>query len=62
LLDAKAGAMKLIESTVVKQSTLLSYKDAYFMIGILFAITLPLLIFVAGRRKQMAPGVVISDH
>lgn len=62
LQDAKMGAMKLIESAVVKQSTLLSYKDAYFMIGLLFAVTLPLLIFVVGRRKQLAPGVVISDH
>ena len=62
LQEAKLGAMKLIDLAVVKQSTLLSYKDAYFMIGLLFAITLPLLIFVVGGPKHVAPGVVISDH
>lgn len=62
LQDAKLSAMKLVESAVIKQSALLSYKDSYFMIGFLFAITLPLLLFVIGGPKIVAPKVAISDH
>jgi len=62
LLDAKLKAMEVIDQVVVKQSTLLSYKDAYFLIGLLFAITLPLLLFVVGGPKIAAPKVAIADH
>ena len=62
LLESKQKAMGLIELGVVKQSTLLSYTDAFFLIGILFAITLPLLLFVVGGPKKTVPKMVISDH
>ena len=62
LFDAKLKAMEVIDQVVVKQSTLLSYKDAYFLIGLLFAITLPLLLFVVGGPKIAAPKVAIADH
>jgi DHA2 family multidrug resistance protein len=62
LQNAKLKAMKIIDLTVVKQSTLLSYKDAYFLIGLLFAIMLPLLLFVVGGPKNTMPKTVVSDH
>ncbi|WP_259070569.1 DHA2 family efflux MFS transporter permease subunit [Mucilaginibacter sp. X4EP1] len=62
LIESKQKAMGLIELGVVKQSTLLSYTDAFFLIGILFAITLPLLLFVVGGTKKTVPKMVISDH
>jgi DHA2 family multidrug resistance protein len=62
LFDAKLKAMEVIDQVVVKQSALLSYKDAYFLIGLLFAITLPLLLFVVGGPKIAAPKVAIADH
>ncbi len=62
LADTKLKAMDLVELAVVKQSTLLSYTDAYFLIGMLFATTLPLLLFVAGGPKVVAPKMVLSDH
>jgi len=62
LIEAKQKAMALIDMAVVKQSTLLSYSDAYFLIGLLFAITLPLLLFVVGGPKNTAPKMAISDH
>jgi len=62
LLDAKLKAMNLIDIVVVKQSALLSYKDSYFMIGLLFAITLPLLLFVLRSPKSSVSPVLISDH
>lgn len=62
LLDAKRMAIKAIDVSVVKQSTLLSYLDSYLLIGLLFAITLPLLIFVIKRNKTKTATVLVSDH
>ena len=62
LLDAKQLAVKAIDATVVKQSTLLSYLDSYMLIGLLFAVTLPLLLFVIGRKKGKTANVIVSDH
>jgi DHA2 family multidrug resistance protein len=61
LIDAKQKAMALIDMSVVKQSTLLSYLDAFLLIGMLFALTLPLLLFVI-RRTKRGPVMVVSDH
>ncbi|OOQ57557.1 DHA2 family efflux MFS transporter permease subunit [Mucilaginibacter pedocola] len=61
LLDAKAKAMKLLDMGVVKQSTLMSYLDSYMLIGLLFVLALPLLLFVL-KAKKPVPGVIISDH
>ena len=60
LIEAKQKAMALIDMSVVKQSALLSYLDAFLLIGLLFAFTLPLLLFVIRRTK--GPVVVMSDH
>jgi len=62
LLDAKVKAMELIDVTVVKQSSMLSYLDAFLLIGCLFALTLPLLLFVMKRSGKPATNVIISDH
>lgn len=62
LADAHLEGMEMIDRTVVQQSTLLSYTDAYFLIGLLFAITLPLLLFVVRAPKSTAPAMILSDH
>ncbi|NCD70108.1 DHA2 family efflux MFS transporter permease subunit [Mucilaginibacter agri] len=62
LLDAKIRALKVIDLSIVKQSTLMSYIDSYFLIGLLFALALPLLLFVMKRAKKLPAGVVVSDH
>lgn len=62
LLEAKHKAMGLIDLSVVKQSTLLSYLDAFLLIGLLFALALPLLIFVAKKSADKKPAVIVSDH
>ena len=62
LMDAKRMAVKMIDVSVVKQSTLLSYLDSYMLIGLLFAITLPLLLFVIKRSKAKTANVIVSDH
>lgn len=62
LLDAKQKAMQLIENVVVKQSFFSSYLDAYLLIGLFFAIVLPLLIFVAKRDKAKPLVIPSSAH
>ena len=60
--EAKQKAMQLVELVVVKQSSLLSYLDAYLLIGLFFAIALPLLLLVAGRNKKSAIVIPTADH
>lgn len=62
LIDAKQKAMEMIDLSVVKQSTLLSYLDAFLLIGLLFVCCLPLLLFVIKRSKKTGPIMVLSDH
>jgi DHA2 family multidrug resistance protein len=61
--DAQERALKLLDSTVTRQSNALSFGDAYLLIGLLFLLALPLLL-LAGRKKagvKPAP-VLLSDH
>jgi DHA2 family multidrug resistance protein len=61
-LDAHLKAMKMIDLSIVKQSTLLSYMDSYVLIGSLFALALPLLLLVIKKQKTGKINVVVSDH
>ena len=62
LIEAKQMAVNAIDLSVAKQSTLLSYLESFFLIGILFAVTLPLLLFVVKRGKEKIANVIVSDH
>lgn len=62
-LEAQDKALKLLDNEVMRQSNVLSFGDAYLLIGIVFLLSLPLLL-LAGRKKQTgrpAP-VMLSDH
>jgi len=61
-MGAREKAIKLIDTIVVKQSTLLSYLDSYQLIGAFFVLTLPLLLLVIKKPKGAKPTVVVSDH
>lgn len=62
-IDAKMKGMAVIEQTVIKQSAMLSYVDAFSLIGLLFAMALPLLLFVVKAPKNAAASkMVIADH
>ncbi|WP_337966839.1 DHA2 family efflux MFS transporter permease subunit [uncultured Flavobacterium sp.] len=60
--EAKIKALKLMENVIVRQSSLLSYRDAFVIVGLFFVITLPLLLFVMNKSNKVKPGVIISDH
>jgi len=59
--DARANAVKLLDNNVSKQSNLLSFSDAYLVIGLIFLMALPLLLLVS-RSKQKRAQVILSDH
>jgi len=61
--DAQDRALKLLDSTVTRQSNALSFGDAYLLIGLLFLLALPLLL-LSGRKKSNAKPapVMLSDH
>ncbi len=61
LFDAHSKAIALLNVNVVKQSSILSYVDAFFLIGSCFIIALPLLFFVK-RYKKPAGKLIIADH
>ena len=50
--EASHRALAILESTVVRQSNLLSYLDAYRLVAILSMVCIPLILF-AGRSKRI---------
>lgn len=62
LLEAKQKALKVVDAVITKQSNLMSYDDAYLMVGIVFLFALPLLLLARKRKAGMQVKVVLSDH
>ena len=62
IFNAHEKAIKIIDLAVIKQSTMLSYLDSFLLIGLLFALALPLLLLVIGASKKLPNNVLISDH
>ena len=60
--DAHNKAMAVVNNGIDKQSFLLSYLDAYILVGLLFLVAMPLLFLVINRKKQAGPIVLVSDH
>lgn len=60
-IQQSVGAM---EGTVVRQTFLLSYMDAFFLLAILNACCIPLVLLTIKKRKAGSPAskVMISDH
>ncbi|MCY1535136.1 drug resistance MFS transporter, drug:H+ antiporter-2 (14 Spanner) (DHA2) family [compost metagenome] len=50
-LDAKIMAMKAIEGTVIKQTLLLTYSDAYWVAGLVLLCSIPLLYLQKFKRN-----------
>jgi len=62
VFEAKQKALKVVDFVVTKQSNLMSYNDAYLMVGIVFLISLPLLLLARRRKAGVQVKVVLSDH
>ncbi|HEY6899102.1 MAG TPA: MFS transporter, partial [Puia sp.] len=61
LPDAKRQALGLLDAGVVRQTSALSFGDAYLLLGAIFLVSLPLLLLSSkGRGKK--PAVALADH
>jgi DHA2 family multidrug resistance protein len=54
-LDAKALAIKAIDGTVTKQSVLLTYSDAYWVVGLILLCSIPLLYLQKFKKNVAVP-------
>lgn len=61
LADAQHQALGLLENAVTRQSNVLSFADAYLLLGICFLVCLPLLLLTR-RKKGAKPAVALADH
>ena len=59
--DAHNKAIGLVDMAITRQGNLLSFNDAYLLIGSVFIFALPLL-FMVTRKKGVKPQIIISDH
>lgn len=60
-IQAHQQAIQVMENIVTRQSTQLSFSDAYLIVGIVFLLALPILL-MAGKRKGPQPAMILSDH
>jgi DHA2 family multidrug resistance protein len=60
-IEANQKALGVLESTVTRQTTLLSFNDSYLLVGSFFLLALPLLL-LASRKKTAQPKLVLADH
>lgn len=61
IFDAHNKAVGLLDAGIIKQTSLLSFSDAYLLIGLVFIVALPLLLFTK-RNKGKKIQVILSDH
>lgn len=52
-VDAQAGALKMIEGIVVKQSSMLSYNHLFFIMMITFLISIPLIFLLKNQKIEL---------
>jgi MFS transporter, DHA2 family, multidrug resistance protein len=58
---AQHQALQALDNIVVKQSTQLSYSDAYLIVGAIFLCSLPMLLFAVAKKGEKLQ-VVLTDH
>ncbi|MBC9932055.1 DHA2 family efflux MFS transporter permease subunit [Chitinophaga qingshengii] len=58
---AHQQALQLLDHGITRQGMLLSFSDAYLVMGLVFLVALPLLLVASGSKKD-APRVVAMDH
>ncbi len=59
--DAHTKAIGTLDNVITRQSNLLSFSDAYLLVGIIFLFALPLLL-LSKQKKGAKMAVVLSDH
>jgi DHA2 family multidrug resistance protein len=53
---ATDSALRMLDGTVNRQATMLAYNDVFWLLGMLFVLTVPLLLLLQGRAPRQAPA------
>jgi DHA2 family multidrug resistance protein len=53
---ATDSALRMLDGTVNRQATMLAYNDVFWLLGMLFVLTVPLLLLLQGRAPRPAPA------
>jgi DHA2 family multidrug resistance protein len=53
---AEGSALKMLDGTVNRHATMMAYNDVFWMMGMLFLLSLPFLIMLGSRKRQRAPA------
>ncbi|SDZ80013.1 DHA2 family efflux MFS transporter permease subunit [Pedobacter hartonius] len=63
-LEATKKALIVLESTIVRQTTLMSYMNAFLLIAVLNACCIPLVLITIRKKRADRPAgtVTVSDH
>jgi DHA2 family multidrug resistance protein len=52
---AEGSALKLLNGTVNRHATMMAYNDVFWMMGMLFVVSLPFLFMLGSRKRQPTP-------
>jgi len=52
---ATDSALRMLDATVNRQATMLAYNDVFWLLGMLFVLTIPLVLLLRGRAPRPAP-------
>ena len=52
MADARNKAMKVVEEIVMRQASMLSFNHVFFLIAVLFILSIPLIFFITGFRSD----------
>ncbi len=57
---AEQSALKLLDGAVARQATMMAYNDVFWMMGMMFVVTLPFLFLLGGRHQRSSPAAAQS--
>lgn len=60
--EAHAKALRLMDAGIIKQTSVLSFEDAYLLVGLVFLCSLPLLLMASPKKKGVKVQVALADH
>ncbi len=61
-LDAVRKSYQLLDQSITRQASVLSYLDAYLLVGLLFALAMPLILLVVNKAPAKNAPIILSDH
>ena len=58
MIDAQNKALKAVEGIVMRQASMISFNHVFFLIAVLFFISLPLIFLISDLRRETGPEII----